>query len=155
MFKAQAGMVRSVVRFSAGLMGVVWLVGCDTEAPPAEVPEVPPVAEIAVGGGEVSLQSAMPLEDDDIGKIVVMAGTVVGTPRADGFFLKAPTGEAIFIQHTGTVATGESLRVAGPLRTAPVAVVDQWKTESLSGDVEVQRTVLEGWYVAATRVSKS
>lgn len=155
MFKAQAVMVRSIARFSAGLMGVVWLVGCETEAPPPEVPEVPPVAEIAVGGGEVSLQSAMPLEDDDVGKIVVVAGTVVGTPRPDGFFLRAPTGEAIFVQHTGTVTTGESLRASGPLRTAPVAVVDQWKTESLSNDVEIQRTVLEGWYVAATKVSKS
>src|SRR5690606_16605997 len=142
-------------RVAAGLMGAVLLYGCETEPRPVETPEIPPAAEIAVGDGEVSFHSALPLEADDEGKILVVTGTVVGTPRADGFFLRAPTGEAIFIRHTGTVTPGESLHVTGPLRTAPVAVVDQWKTEALSGDVSVQRTVLEGWYIAATRVSKS
>ncbi len=152
----QAVIVRSLRRVSAGLVGAVLLVGCETEPPPpAEAPEIPPAAEIAVGGGEITLQSAMPLEEDDAGKILIVTGTVVGTPRADGFFLRAPSGESIFIQHTGGVTPGESLHVTGPLRAAPVAVVDQWKTESLSGDVTVQRTVLEGWYIAATRVSKT
>ena len=142
----------------------VALTGCDDEA---EIDEVPEVAEVDVDAvavpvgpdsvaiaAQIELEETFPLDADDVGKIIVATGTVVGTPLPVGFFLRTEGLQVIFVETTVPVAKGDRVRVVGPLTRATVAVFDGWEHDALEGQVEAEWDVQETWYIPATSVTR-
>ena len=101
----------------------------------------------------VQLQDLFPLAPDDVGKIVVATGTVVGVVIPAGFFLRTDGGHVLFVQTAVPVAPGATVQVVGPLQKATVAVFDGWKTNALGGKIQPDWDLEDLWYVDATAVT--
>jgi hypothetical protein len=124
----------------------------------AKVDKVPQVAEVKVdtagGAVEVKLQDVFPLGPEDAGKVIYATGFVVGKVIPVGFFLKTEGGQVIFVLWNGPVATGDAVRVVGPLRATTAAVFDGWKADALTGKVEADWKLITTFHIEATAVTK-
>ena len=121
---------------------------CESDEPDlADVPEVAevevdPVA-VAVGPegtsvvAEVRLEEVLPLTPDDVGKLVVATGFVVGRPLPMGFFLRSEGMEVLFVNTTTPVAAGAAVRVVGRLQRATALTFDEWELEAFQREVEL------------------
>ena len=146
------------------LLTSVALTACEPD--PAEIDEVPEVAEVAtepvgvaVGPegaavvAEIRLEELYPLEEDDVGKVIMATGTVVGQPIPGGFFLRTEGNQVLFVRTTTPVSPGSTVRVVGPLGMATAAVFDEWSVDALEGQIEAAWEIQHQWYVEATGVT--
>ena len=119
-----------IVAFAATAL---WACGSDE----AEIDEVPEVAE-------VRLEELYPLSPDDVGKVIMANGTVVGRAVPGGFFLRTEGAQVLFVRTPVPVSPGSVVRVVGPLQQATVAVFDEWEEDALEGEVEAEWDIQEG-----------
>lgn len=117
---------------------------------PGSYPPVPEVGEVRASGGEVRLEDTLPLTDEDIGRVIVATGEVVGTPLPIGFFMVLPTMEVIFAQTAEQVQAGQRVRVMGPLDRAAAAMFSGWRVDALGNQVLEEWTITELWYIDVT-----
>ena len=117
---------------------------CESDEPDlADVPEV----------AEVRLEEVLPLTPDDVGKLVVATGFVVGRPLPMGFFLRSEGMEVLFVNTTTPVAAGAAVRVVGRLQRATALTFDEWELEAFEREVELDWDIQELWYIDATAVT--
>ena len=133
----------------------VALTGCDTEGGEAEIGEVPEVAEVETEPmqAELELEEALPLTEEDVGDIILVTGTVIGTVIPEGFFVATEHGEVLFVESTEPTTPGELVTVTGPLQSATTLVFEEWETEALQGEVEAEWQMLRTFYVDAGSVA--
>ena len=115
---------------------------------------VPEVAEVRAEGGEVRLEDALPLTDDDIGRVIVATGEVVGTPLPVGFFMVLPTMDVIFVETAEQVQSGERVRVMGALDKATAAVFNGWRVDALENHILEEWTITDLWFIEATSITR-
>ncbi|MGH7720082.1 MAG: hypothetical protein ACREON_14730, partial [Gemmatimonadaceae bacterium] len=120
---------------SMSLVLTLALAGCEPEEAEVRPPEI---AEIDSVAGRVEFEEAYPLTTDDIGDIILASGSVVGNPGPVGFFLRAEGNRVIFVESTQPASAGQRVRAVGPLRTAAVAVFQEWERETLGDDLEAE-----------------
>lgn len=148
------------------LVAGVSVSGCKREAdanavpPVAEVDAKPPdveakPGEVEVKLGEVELKNALPLGAEDVGKVIMATGTVVGAVQPAGFFVKTADGNhVIFVRSTTPVATGDKVRVTGPLALGNVAVQKQIQADALKGVAVAEWDIIPTYVIDATSVVK-
>ena len=115
---------------------------------------VPEVAEVRAEGGEVRLEDALPLTNEDVGRIVVATGEVVGEPLPVGFFMVLPTMDVIFVETAEQVQPGERVRVMGALDKATAAVFNGWRVDALENHILEEWTITDLWFIEATSVAR-
>ncbi len=137
------------------LIAAVGLTGCDTEGGEAEIGEVPEVAEVEAEPmeGELELEEALPLTEEDVGDILLVTGTVVGTVIPEGFFVATEHGEVLFVESTEPTVPGEMVTVTGPLQSATTLVFEEWETEALQNEVEAEWQMVRTYYVEGQSVA--
>ena len=136
------------------------------EPDPAEIDEVPEVAEVEVDPvavtigpegttvvAEVRLEELFPLGTDDVGKVIMATGTVVGRVVPQGFFLRTEGSQVLFVRTTTPVTPGAAVRVVGPLGMATVAVFEDWEVDALEGEIQAEWDIQHRWYVDASSVT--
>ncbi|MGH7461902.1 MAG: hypothetical protein ACREMA_12880 [Longimicrobiales bacterium] len=137
--------------------------GCKNKADLDEIPEVAEVktkpAELKVDDNkvelkpaEISLEEKFPLRKSDVGKTFYVAGTVIGTPGPQGFFLRTEGNQIVFVNSTTALLPGQAARAVGTLNQATTAVFKGWKKEMLGHDVKAEWKLHELWYLEASAV---
>lgn len=138
----------------ASALAVILALGvaaCESEGGEAEMGEVPEVAEVETEAG--ALEEALPLTAEDVGDIMLVTGTVVGTVIPDGFFVATEHGLVLFVETDETVVPGELVSVTGPLQSVEVPVFDEWETDALEGEIEAEWDMLEAYYIDAGSIA--
>ena len=100
------------------------------------------------------LEDALPLTDDDIGRVIVATGEVVGTPLPVGFFMVLPTMDVIFVETAEQVQSGERVRVMGALDKATAAVFNGWRVDALENHILEEWTITDLWFIEATSITR-
>ena len=138
------------------LVAAVGLAGCDTEGEQAEIGEVPEVAEMEPGeaeAGEIALEEALPLTAEDVGDMMLVTGTVIGTVIPNGFFVATEHGEVLFVETTEMAVPGELVSVTGTLEAVEVPVFEEWETEALENEIEAEWQMMRSYYIDAGSVA--
>lgn len=91
-------------------------VATETQAPPAAVPAPAPAPGAA---GAENLSALMPLGPEDANRNVMVNGEVVGQPTSEGFWIRTPDNQVIFVQSTQPVTTGQNVSATGTLQNTP------------------------------------
>lgn len=143
---------------TVALITAVAATGCntETETAQAELGEVPEVAEVEAEPtpqGELALEEALPLTEEDIGDELLVTGTVTGTVIPDGFFVATEHGRVLFVESAEQVMPGELVTVTGPVRSATVPVFDEWELQALQGEVEAEWELLRTYYIEGQSVA--
>jgi hypothetical protein len=143
---------------AAALIAAVGTTGCNTDTEPgqAELGEVPEVAEVdaePTPRGELELEEALPLTEEDIGDELLVTGTVTGTVIPDGFFVATEHGRVLFVESAERVMPGELVTVTGPVRSATVPVFEEWEVQALQGEVEAEWELLRTYYIEGQSVA--
>lgn len=121
----------------------------------AEMDEVPETAEVEVeeGLGQLELDEELVLGPDDIGETLMATGWVSGAPLPNGFFLRTEDDRVIFVSSTEEVASGDVVRVVGPLVSAQVAAFEGWESDAFEAGFEAEWDVETVAYIDATTVT--
>lgn len=116
----------------------------EVQEPPAAVPAPTPTRPRAA----VELEDLMPFGAEDYGQLVMVDGSVVGTPIADGVWILANDNQAVFVQtpvrtEAGQVLQGDDLTagrrvadVVGVVREARPEQAEKWINQGKLRDVE-------------------
>jgi hypothetical protein len=125
----------------------------EVDTKPPEVKTKP--GEVDVKLGEIKLEDALPLTPDKVGKVLMVNGTVVGAVQPAGFFVKTAQGNhVLFVRSTAPVATGDNVRVVGPLGVGEVAVQKRLQADALKGVALAEFDVIPTFFIDATNVAK-
>jgi hypothetical protein len=141
------------------------LPACETEPELEDVPQVSEVAVEPMGEvttpqgtarvGEVELKGLMPLDSEDVGKVAMVTGQVVGQPVPQGFFVETEGSEVLFVRTPTppTVTAGQTVRAVGTLGMVNTAEFQGWHENSLENEIEAEWKIQERWYIDGQSVT--
>lgn len=128
--------------------------GACTPDEPDEPPEFGEVEPVAGEPGARIDDVTLPLTEEDIGDTMWASGTAVGRVVPGGFFLRTEGGRVIFVAAPDTAVTiGQTVRAIGPLRTATMAVFEEWERDALQGEIDAEWQLLRMYYIESDSVS--
>ena len=133
--------------FIPALLAVFTLGGCRAE--PDELPET---AEVEVEDGALEYDEELVLTARDAGETILATGWVSGAPMEEGFFLRTEADRVIFVESQDSVATGDAVRVTGPLAATQVPVFEEWEADAFDAGFELEWDVETALYIDAATV---
>jgi hypothetical protein len=122
--------------------------------PAEERLEVEPAPAPMPGVAEVEIESALPLDKDDVGDKVIVTGTVVGRVTPVGFFVRTTPENLVFFVRGAQqpVESGQQVRVLGTVAQAEVAVFQGWEKELLGRELKAEWKLERLYYIDAMAV---
>lgn len=143
------------------LLSALAMTACDRAEPDLlKIPELAAVevepgaveiepGEIELKLAEVELEEALPLGQDDAGKVIMASGFVIGKPVPGGFFLLTRDSHVLFAETTEQVMPGDIVRLVGPLQATVAVTFQGWQTNALGSELQAGWDLQREWYIDA------